>query len=48
MSAQPFFFVLDAPRHTDVIDRRHVDEKTAGQGDMAGDARALAGDRVLG
>ena len=47
LEPRPFALVLDAPRHADVIDRRHVDEKAPRQGDVAGDARPLAGDRVF-
>jgi len=45
--ARPFVFVLDPARNADVIDRRHVHEKSAGQRDVTGDARAFAGDGVL-
>ena len=38
----------DFARHADVINRRHVYEKTAGKRDVAGDARALFAERLLG
>ena len=38
----------DAARDADVIDRRHVHEKAAGQRDVAGDARAFFAERLLG
>ena len=38
----------DFPRHADVIDRRHINKKAAGQGHMARDARALFPQRLLG
>ena len=47
LSRSALLLVLDAPRDADVIDGRHVDEEAARQGDVAGDARALAGDGVL-
>ncbi len=47
LEADALFLVLDPARDADVIDRRHVDEEAPGQGDMAGDAGALAGDGVL-
>ena len=40
-------FVFDAPRHADVRDGRHVDEESARERDVARDACAFAGDRVL-
>ena len=47
LEARALLLVLDAPRDADVIDRRHVDEEAARQRDVAGDARAFAGDGVL-
>src|SRR5437763_16060416 len=47
LEAQPLLLALDAPRDADVVDGRHVDEEAAGESDVAGDARALAGDGVL-
>ena len=38
----------DAARDADVVDRGHVDQEAAGQGDVAGDARALFAQRLLG
>ena len=38
----------DAARDADVIDRRHEHQVAAGQRDVAGDARALGADRLLG
>ena len=42
------FLGSDLARHADVIHRRHVDQETARQRDVAGDARALLADRLLG
>src|SRR6202030_4133548 len=39
---------VDFARDTDVIDGRHVHEKTSGQSDVTGDARALFAERLLG
>src|SRR5207253_9549741 len=47
LEAVPLRFVLDAARDADVIHRGHVDEEASGERDVAGDPRALAGDRVL-
>ncbi len=38
----------DLARDADVVDRRHVDQEAAGQRDVAGDARALLADGLLG
>src|SRR6202790_3599882 len=38
----------DFARDTDVIDGRHVHEKTSGQSDVTGDARALFAERLFG
>src|SRR5713226_4373745 len=38
----------DLARHTDVIDRRHVDKKTPWKRDVTGDASALLAERFLG
>ena len=46
--ARTFLGRVDAPRDADVIDRGHVDQKTARQGHVAGDARALFAQRLLG
>src|ERR1043165_2490327 len=47
LEAQPLVLALDAPRDTDVVDGGHVDEEAPRQRDVAGDARALAGDGVF-
>ena len=44
----PLFVRPDLARHSDVVDRRHEDQKASGQRDVAGDARALLRDRLLG
>ena len=44
----PFFIRCDLARNTGVIDRRHVNEKTSRQGNVAGDARALFANRFFG
>ena len=46
--ARAVFGGADAPRHADVIHRRHVDQIAAGQRDVAGDARAFFAQRFLG
>src|SRR4030095_11352436 len=43
----PLFLRGNLSRHTSVIDRRHVDEKAAWQGDMAGNGRAPFSARLL-
>ena len=42
------FFGSNLARHAGVIDRRHVDQEAAGQGDVAGDAGALFADGFFG
>ena len=46
--ARTLFGGADAARDADVIDRGHVDQEAAGQRDVAGDARALFAQRLLG
>ena len=43
-----FFFGSDLARHPGVIHRWHVNQETAGQRDVAGDAGALFADGLLG
>ena len=42
------FLGADLARDADVVHGRHVDQEAAGQRDMAGDARALLADGLLG
>ena len=42
------FFGIDLARHANVVHRRHVHQEPARQRDVAGDARALLGDWLLG
>ena len=46
--ARALFGGGDLARDADVIDRGHVDEEAAGKRDVAGDARALLAERLLG
>ncbi len=46
--ARAVFRRADAARHADVIHRGHVDQEAARQRDVAGDARALLAQRLLG
>src|SRR4051812_16339882 len=39
---------FDLARDADVLDRRHVNQITSGQGDVRSDARALLGNRLFG
>ena len=48
LQAQALFIGGNLARDTDVIDRRHVHEEAAGQGDMRGDAGAFLAERLLG
>ena len=48
LQALPLFLGRDLARHSRVIHGRHVNQETSGQGDVAGDARALLADRFLG
>ena len=44
----PLFFGSDLARNARVVHRRHEDQETARQRDVAGDARAFLADRLLG
>src|SRR5207245_259719 len=46
--ARTVFRRSDFARNADVIDCRHVDEETAGKSNVAGDARTLLAERLLG
>ena len=48
--AQPVTFTvrLDLARHADVFNGRHVNQETAGQGNVRSNASALFGDGFLG
>ena len=46
--ARAIFGAGDFARDADVVDRGHVHQKASGQSDVAGDARALFAERLLG
>src|SRR5216684_2378383 len=48
LQSQAFFFRRDLARHADVVHGRHVNQKAAGQRDVAGDARAFLAHRLFG
>ncbi len=48
LQALALFVGIDLARDADVIHRRHVHQEAAGQRDVAGDARALLADGLLG
>ncbi len=48
LQALALFVGVDLARDADMIDRRHVDQEAARQRDVAGDARALLADGLLG
>src|SRR5262249_4808699 len=47
LQALALFFGSDFARYPGVIHRRHVDQETSGQRDMAGYARAFLADRLF-
>ena len=48
LEALALFVGSNLAAHADMRNRRHEDQKASGQRDVAGDARALLGDRLLG
>ena len=48
LQALAFFVGSNLARNAGVVHRRHVDQKTSGQRDVTGNARAFFADRFLG